>query len=84
MISIKLVRVGNLLIGQTASDRWNMTQLGIGYTLVADRNQTQVKRLRREWGDCLTFTVTSRENVDWKATNAEIAALGANIADLAA
>lgn len=60
MISIKLVKVGNVLIGQTASDRWNLKTLGLTHITV-DRNQTYVKRLRR-WGQHNGFAFTTIRN----------------------
>jgi hypothetical protein len=84
MIGIKLVRVGGVLVGKTASDRWNMLQLGLGHAITADRNQAAIKRLRREWGSDFTFTVSSREMPVWSATPAEIDALGSKIGKVAA
>lgn len=86
MISIKLVRVGDTLVGQTASDRWNLMQMGFhsGYVIPADRNQTGIKRLRRAWGTDFTFSVVRGENSLKMANSAEIAALGPKIALIAA
>ena len=84
MISIKLVRVGNQLIGKTASDRWNMIQLGLGHALTTDRNQTHLKRIRRAWFGVFHFSVTSRDSVIWESTPTEKAALGTAIATIAA
>jgi hypothetical protein len=49
MIQIKLVRVGNMLVGQTVSDRWNLMQMDMGDGIPYDRNQSGLKRLRRLW-----------------------------------
>lgn len=48
-MTIQLVRFGDLLIGRTASDRWNLMQLGIG-VIGYDRNHRAVKALRRKLG----------------------------------
>jgi hypothetical protein len=45
-IRIELVKVAGKYIGRTASDRWNLTTLGLG-DLNADRNQTAIKKARR-------------------------------------
>jgi hypothetical protein len=84
MISIKLVRVGDKLIGKTASDRWNLLALGVDYVLASDRNQTVVKRLRREFGVDFTFSVCRNDSVVWQASDAEHAALGSKIGKVAA
>ena len=46
MIRIELVRVGDRLVGRTVSCRWNLRRLGIA-SVAYDRNQADVKRLRR-------------------------------------
>jgi hypothetical protein len=49
MITIKLVRIGDKLVGKTVSDRWNLMQLGLS-SIPYDRNQGPLKKLRRAFG----------------------------------
>ncbi len=84
MIGITLVRVGDKLIGKTVSDRWNMEMLGMGDSIPATRNQTTVKRLRRQWADAFTFTVARKMTVELFANDDEVLALGTNLAEIAA
>jgi hypothetical protein len=46
MITIKLVRIGDRLVGQTVSDRWNLMQLGLA-SIPYDRKQGPLNKLRR-------------------------------------
>ena len=59
MITIKLVRVGNMLVGQTVSDRWNLMQMGLAGGIAWDRNQAGIKKARRAWEGFTFQTVRS-------------------------
>lgn len=47
-MTISLVRIGGVLVGRTAEDRWNLESLGY-LALPYERNQSALKRLRRAW-----------------------------------
>jgi len=74
-ITIDLVRVGNVLIGRTASDRFNLETLGVEGPIESDRNQLAVKKLRRLHGDDFTFRVVRSAKPVWTMTHAEKLAL---------
>lgn len=75
MLTITLVRVGGYLIGRTVSDRWNMETIGCG-PIKADRNQSVIKRLRREYTGIFAFVVVRNAQPDSYPTQAEHDALG--------
>lgn len=73
-VRIELVRENGRLVGRTESDRWNLMTLG--YEFVDSRNQADIKKARREWGNEFTFSVAygaTRES----ATETEIQAIAA-------
>lgn len=76
MICIELVRVGDVLVGRTVSDRWNLFQLICVASIADDRNGTALKRLRRASGADFTLTKVRGKEPVWKATPAELQALG--------
>lgn len=76
MIHINLVRVGDMLIGRTVSDRWNLIQLGIDQSFAADRNHATLKSARRLWGNDFMFSVVRNDSVHWEASENEKNALG--------
>lgn len=67
-ITIELVNVNGQLVGRRFQDRWNLDQLG--YTsLKADRNQSEVKKFRRFYGEDFVIT-TVRGGVAESITDA--------------
>ena len=77
MIRVELVKTKDgLLVGRTASDRWNLETAGIG-PLVWDRNQRSVKAARRRLVKLgLTLTVVRDAAVQIHPTDAECYSLG--------
>lgn len=54
-IKIEVVNINGRLVGRTFSDRWNLAQLGYTH-LDWSRNQTAMKKFRREFGHEFTIT----------------------------
>ena len=78
MIQITLVRVGDVLVGRTVSDRFNLQQFGVT-SVTCDRNHAAVKRLRRALareGFTLRVLPAKTGVVKWAATPIEREALG--------
>lgn len=81
MIQIRLVRVGDRLIGMTCSDRWNLESAGIG-PIRWDRNQKHVKAARRRLAALgLTLSVVRNATVQVHPTSIEADSLGLAIVE---
>jgi hypothetical protein len=78
-IRIELVSVDGMLIGRTASDRWNLSVLGLGDLEDDGRSGASLKRARRRlakmFGDAFTLGKV-RGNAIVPPSLAEISALG--------
>lgn len=60
-IKIEVVKVNGKLVGRTFSDRWNLETLGLT-EIPVERNQSTIKRLRRQNVD-LTFSTVKGDMV---------------------
>ena len=82
-IAIELVSINGRLEGRTASDRWNLTALGLDGLIDDGRNGASLKRARRmiakEWGGAFTLAKSRAKTVSLPSS-AEFASLGSALA----